>query len=116
VRQAAADYGLRVPVMAKIERPEAVQRSAAIIQAFDGIMVARGDLGVETAFEELPTVQKQLIAAARLARRPQMIPAGRRFRGSAPFGILIDAMFAKTVWRFESATSTVWLTSIGTPV
>ncbi|MFO0847454.1 MAG: pyruvate kinase [Gemmataceae bacterium] len=70
VRQAAADFGLRVPVMAKIERPEAVRRSAAIIQAFDGIMVARGDLGVETAFEELPTVQKQLIAAARLAGKP----------------------------------------------
>jgi pyruvate kinase len=70
LRKAAAEVGLNVPVMAKVERPEAVKRMGAIIDAFDGIMVARGDLGVETAFEELPTVQKKLIAAARLAGKP----------------------------------------------
>ena len=70
VRAACAAVGLHVPVMAKVERPEAVKRMGDIVAAFDGIMVARGDLGVETAFEELPVVQKQLIAAARRAGKP----------------------------------------------
>jgi pyruvate kinase len=54
-------------VLAKIERPEAVRRAAAIIAAFDAIMVARGDLGVELPLERVPTVQKMLIAEARAA-------------------------------------------------
>lgn len=70
VRAACQAVGLNVPVMAKVERPEAVRRMDEVVRAFDGIMVARGDLGVETAFEELPVVQKQLIAAARRAGRP----------------------------------------------
>jgi pyruvate kinase len=70
VRQAAAAVGLRVPVMAKIERPEAVERAPAIVAAFDGIMVARGDLGVETPLEQVPSVQKRLIALARSAGKP----------------------------------------------
>ena len=59
-----------LPVLAKMERPEAVRHAAAIIDAFDGIMVARGDLGVETPLEQVPTVQKRLIALARLAGKP----------------------------------------------
>lgn len=70
LRRAAKEVGLNVPVMAKIERPEAVVHADAIIAAFDAIMVARGDLGVETPFEELPIVQKRLIAAARRAGKP----------------------------------------------
>ncbi len=71
LRAAAAAVGLAgVPVLAKMERPEAVRHAAAIIAAFDGIMVARGDLGVEIPLEQVPTVQKQLIAAARLAGKP----------------------------------------------
>ena len=67
LRQAAADLGLHVPVLAKIERPQAVQSAAAIVAAFDGIMVARGDLGVEIPLEQVPPIQKRLIATARAA-------------------------------------------------
>jgi pyruvate kinase len=62
--------GLDVPVLAKIERPEAVGRAGAIVAAFDAIMVARGDLGVELPLECVPTVQKRLIAEARSAGKP----------------------------------------------
>jgi pyruvate kinase len=70
VRQAARAVGLDVPVMAKVERPQAVRRSAEIVAAFDGIMVARGDLGVEIPLEQVPAVQKRLIAQARAAGKP----------------------------------------------
>ncbi len=70
VRAACAAVGLDVPVLAKIERPEAVGRAAAIVAAFDAIMVARGDLGVEIPLERVPTVQKMLIAEARAAGKP----------------------------------------------
>jgi pyruvate kinase len=69
-RAALAAAGLNVPIIAKMERPEAVGRAAAIVAAFDGIMVARGDLGVEIPLERVPTVQKQLIAEARAAGKP----------------------------------------------
>ena len=70
VREAARWQGLFVPVLAKIERPEAVNEAPAIVDAFDGIMVARGDLGVEIPLEEVPHVQKRLIALARMAGKP----------------------------------------------
>ena len=70
LRQAAADVGIDAPVLAKMERPEAVEHAAGIIAAFDGIMVARGDLGVEIPLERVPTVQKRLIAQARAAGKP----------------------------------------------
>jgi pyruvate kinase len=69
-RQAAHAVGLAVPVLAKVERPQAVERAADIIAAFDGIMVARGDLGVEIPLERVPAVQKRLIAQARAAGKP----------------------------------------------
>jgi pyruvate kinase len=70
VRAACAAVGLNVPVLAKIERPEAVGRAVAIVAAFDAIMVARGDLGVEIPLELVPMVQKMLIAEARSAGKP----------------------------------------------
>jgi pyruvate kinase len=70
LRSASQAAGLTVPVLAKIERPEAVDHAAEIIAAFDGIMVARGDLGVEIPLERVPTVQKRLIAQARAAGKP----------------------------------------------
>jgi pyruvate kinase len=70
LRQASADLGLHVPVLAKIERPQAVQRAGEIVDAFDGIMVARGDLGVEIPLEKVPPIQKRLIARARAAGKP----------------------------------------------
>jgi pyruvate kinase len=70
LREAAADAGFAGPVLAKLERPEAVTRAAAITAAFDGVMVARGDLGVEIPLEQVPVAQKQLIAEARAAGKP----------------------------------------------
>ena len=70
VRAACAAVGLTAPVLAKIERPEAVGRAGAIVAAFDAIMVARGDLGVELPLERVPSVQKALIAEARAAGKP----------------------------------------------
>jgi pyruvate kinase len=70
VRSVCAAVGLKVPVLAKIERPEAVSRAIAIVAAFDAIMVARGDLGVELPLERVPTVQKMLIAEARAVGKP----------------------------------------------
>jgi pyruvate kinase len=70
LRGVVRGHGVDLPIMAKIERPEAVRKSAEIIEAFDGIMVARGDLGVEIALEKVPHVQKQLIRQARAAGRP----------------------------------------------
>jgi pyruvate kinase len=61
--------GHDVPVIAKIEKPEAVENLAAILELTDGVMVARGDLGVEIGTEEVPTVQKRIIAAANTAGR-----------------------------------------------
>ncbi len=63
-------YGVELPILAKMERPEAVKKSAEIIATFDGIMVARGDLGVEIALEKVPHVQKRLIHEARIAGKP----------------------------------------------
>jgi pyruvate kinase len=70
VRAACAAVGLSVPVLAKVERPEAVGRAGSIVAAFDAIMVARGDLGVELPLEQVPSVQKALIAEARAAGKP----------------------------------------------
>lgn len=70
LREFAAGFGFRGPILAKMERPEAVVRATAIIHAFDGIMVARGDLGVEIPLEKVPIVQKKLISEAILAGKP----------------------------------------------
>ena len=56
-----AEEDIAVPVIAKIEKPEAVENLEAIVDAFDGVMVARGDLGVELPLEQVPLVQKRAI-------------------------------------------------------
>jgi pyruvate kinase len=63
-------FGRPTPVIAKIEKPEAVDNIDDIIAAADGIMVARGDLGIETAPETVPMVQKTIIAKCNAAGRP----------------------------------------------
>ena len=64
---------IEVPVIAKLEKPEAVERLEAIVEAFDGIMVARGDLGVELPLEQVPLVQKRAIQAARERNKPVIV-------------------------------------------
>lgn len=61
--------GADVPLIAKIEKREALEDLDAIIEASDGVMVARGDLGVETAVESVPFYQKQIISKANAARK-----------------------------------------------
>ena len=73
VRAVMEQEGVKVPVIAKIEKPQAVENLDEIIEAFDGIMVARGDLGVELPLEQVPLVQKRCITNARLAGRPVIV-------------------------------------------
>jgi pyruvate kinase len=60
----------RLPLIAKIEKPQAVQRAEEIVRAADCVMVARGDLGIELRIEEVPIVQKQIISLAGALARP----------------------------------------------
>ena len=63
----------RVPVIAKIEKPEAVANMDALIPYCDGLMVARGDLGVEIPMQDVPLIQKKLVRRAKRARIPVII-------------------------------------------
>jgi pyruvate kinase len=67
------EIGRRVPVIAKLEKPEAVENLEAIVLAFDAIMVARGDLGVELPLEHVPLVQKRAIQIARENAKPVIV-------------------------------------------
>ncbi|MET0827991.1 MAG: pyruvate kinase, partial [Microbacterium sp.] len=68
-----AEEGRRVPLIAKIEKPEAIEALQAIIDAFDGVMVARGDLGVELPLEMVPIVQKRAVELARRWAKPVIV-------------------------------------------
>jgi pyruvate kinase len=70
VRELIATLGGDLPVVAKLEKPEAVQRLDAILDVTDGVMVARGDLGVELPLEDVPLVQKEIIRQARARAIP----------------------------------------------
>ncbi|MGV9182848.1 pyruvate kinase [Arcanobacterium canis] len=65
--------GRKVPVIAKIEKPQAVDALEGIVRAFDGIMVARGDLGVELPLEQVPIVQKRAVSLARRHSKPVIV-------------------------------------------
>ena len=73
VHEVMDELGRRVPVIAKLEKPEAVENLEAIVLAFDAIMVARGDLGVELPLEEVPLVQKRAIQMARENAKPVIV-------------------------------------------
>lgn len=68
-----AEEGRRVPVIAKLEKPQAIENLDAIIDTFDAFMVARGDLGVELPLEDVPSVQKRIIDAARVWAKPVIV-------------------------------------------
>src|SRR5262249_5786595 len=63
-------FGKRVPIVAKLEKPQAIDRLEEILEAANGIMVARGDLGVELPPEQVPTIQKKVIQRASVWRKP----------------------------------------------
>lgn len=69
-RQVMTEVGRRVPLLAKIEKPQALEHIDAILEAFDGLMVARGDLGVEVPLEDVPGIQKDLVRRANRRAKP----------------------------------------------
>jgi pyruvate kinase len=74
LRDLIAEHGThKIPIIAKIEKPEAVENIDKIVTHCDGLMVARGDLGVEVPAEEVPLIQKQLVLRAKKARIPVII-------------------------------------------
>jgi pyruvate kinase len=73
VHEIMEEEGRRVPVIAKIEKPQAVDNLEAIIDAFDAIMVARGDLGVELPLEAVPIVQKRAVELSRRMAKPVIV-------------------------------------------
>ncbi|MFN8126905.1 MAG: pyruvate kinase [Candidatus Nanopelagicales bacterium] len=73
VHQIMDDFGRRLPVLAKVEKPQAVAHLREIVDAFNGIMVARGDLGVEMPLEEVPLEQKRAIDLCRRAGKPVIV-------------------------------------------
>jgi pyruvate kinase len=70
VRAIVAAHGSDTPLIAKLEKPQAIDHLEEILQAVDGVMVARGDLGVEMAPEKVPVIQKHVIRRAAVWRRP----------------------------------------------
>src|SRR5690349_11769788 len=73
VHQIMAEEGKTLPVIAKVEKPEAVTHLEAIVLAFDGVMVARGDLGVELPLDEVPLVQKRAVQLCRENAKPVIV-------------------------------------------
>ncbi len=73
VREIMRQEDVEVPVIAKLEKPEAIERLEEIVEAFDGVMVARGDLGVELPLEEVPLVQKRAVQVARERHKPVIV-------------------------------------------
>ncbi len=67
------EVGVNLPLIAKIEKPQAVERLHDIIEVFDGVMVARGDLGVELPLENVPMVQKRAIERCRSKAKPVIV-------------------------------------------
>jgi len=73
VRRVMEDEGVFLPVIAKIEKPQAIDNLDEVVAAFDGIMVARGDLGVECPLEDVPFLQKRVIEKARRNAKPVIV-------------------------------------------
>jgi len=73
VRRFLSDQGANLPVIAKLERAEIVSNLAGILALVDGVMVARGDLGVAVPLEEVPVIQKDVIRQARQAKVPVIV-------------------------------------------
>ena len=73
VRRIMKEEGVLLPLIAKIEKPQALENLEEVIDAFDGFMVARGDLGVEMPLENVPLAQKRIIELARLHAKPVIV-------------------------------------------
>ena len=73
VREIMREEGVPLPIIAKIEKPQAIENLDAVIRAFDGFMVARGDLGVEMPLEQVPLLQKRVVELARRNAKPVIV-------------------------------------------
>ncbi|MFD8674395.1 pyruvate kinase [Streptomyces seoulensis] len=73
VHRIMAEEGRRLPVIAKLEKPQAVENIEDVVAAFDGLMVARGDLGVEMPLEQVPIVQKRAVKLAKRNAKPVIV-------------------------------------------
>ena len=73
VRKVMHEEGVLLPVIAKIEKPQAIDNLDEVIKAFDGFMVARGDLGVECPLEDVPFLQKRVVEKARRNAKPVIV-------------------------------------------
>ncbi|HEX2896180.1 MAG TPA: pyruvate kinase [Marmoricola sp.] len=73
VRQIMREEGVMLPVIAKIEKPQAIDNLDEVVKAFDGFMVARGDLGVECPLEDVPFLQKRVVDKARRNAKPVIV-------------------------------------------
>ena len=73
VKKIMNEMKVQIPVIAKIEKPQAIKNIAEIVAAFDGVMVARGDLGVELPIEDVPMLQKQCVTLARENAKPVIV-------------------------------------------
>ena len=73
VRAIMKEEGVLLPVVAKIEKPQAIENLGGIIKAFDGFMVARGDLGVECPLEDVPMIQARIVDLARRNAKPVIV-------------------------------------------
>jgi pyruvate kinase len=73
VREICNEWGQPTPIIAKIETPDALENLESIVAASDGVMVARGDLGVEFPPERVPVIQRQILGVARRVRRPVIV-------------------------------------------
>ncbi|MEO7350486.1 MAG: pyruvate kinase [Marmoricola sp.] len=73
VRKIMREEGVMLPVIAKIEKPQAIDNLDEIVKAFDGVMVARGDLGVECPLEDVPFLQKRVVEKARRNAKPVIV-------------------------------------------
>jgi pyruvate kinase len=73
VHQVMKTLDIRRPVLAKLERRQALERLDEIVEAFDGVMVARGDLGIEVEFERVPVIQEQILRTAQSHGKPAIV-------------------------------------------
>lgn len=73
LRELMKGHGRVAPIIAKIERPEALEHIDQIMDVTDGVMIARGDLAIETPMEKVPTIQKQIIAKAQKCHKPVIV-------------------------------------------
>jgi pyruvate kinase len=73
VQKIMNESSVKIPIIAKIEKPQAIKNIAEIVDAFDGVMVARGDLGVELPIEDVPMLQKQCVTLARENAKPVIV-------------------------------------------